>query len=167
VNAIDRAAYFDVHERPVEAAKAYEEAIRANCASLETYLNLAALYFVCQVGGYAAHHRLTEEFLNRAWNRFGQVLNEAEAKFGRDSEIAFWRRYVRFVVLGEDFSVQTAERIAKSGRSLIPYLHLVMWPGSTNYQGEAALLLESVRAGKTEKDRYIRSVLESVRSRRS
>jgi hypothetical protein len=99
VDAIDRAAYFDAHERPVDAAKAYEEAIRKNCASLETYLNLAALYLVCQVGGYAAHHRLAEEFLNQAWNRFGQVLNEAEAKFGRDSEIDFWRRYFRFMAL--------------------------------------------------------------------
>jgi esterase/lipase superfamily enzyme len=97
VDAIDRAAYFDAHERPVEAAKAYEEAIRKNCASLETYLNLAALYFVCQYGGYAAHHRLAEEFLNQAWNRFGQVLNEAEAKFGPDSEIDFWRHYFRFM----------------------------------------------------------------------
>lgn len=71
-------------------------------ADLETYINLAVLYFVYTDFGYIAHHDLSKEFVETAWNRVNELLSEAEAHFGRHPEIEFWMRYFRFVVLGEE-----------------------------------------------------------------
>jgi hypothetical protein len=44
---------------------------------------------------------LSPEFVNDAWDRAYELLDEAESRFGQQSEIIFWRHYFRFVVLGE------------------------------------------------------------------
>jgi hypothetical protein len=54
---------------------------------------------------------LSPEFLNDAWDRAYELLDEAESRFGQQSEIIFWRHYFRFVVLGEAPFIQTCQRL--------------------------------------------------------
>lgn len=154
------ALQFDAQDKPVEAANAYEEAIKEPDSELATYLNLAVLYFSCQDGGYSAHRCLSAEFLDYSWKRANQVLDEAESKFGQNDEIDFWRRYFRWRVLFEDEAIMESERFVRSD-SLIPYFYLVLTNNKEEYLLKAKKLFEQVAEGKTAKDRWIRSILKS------
>ena len=161
----EQAELFDKQEHPVEAAEAYEKAITESGADLETYLNLAVLYFVCTDGGYLAHHHLSDEFVSRAWERSIELLKDAESKFGWHSEIAFWQHYFPCARLGEPPFVDECEQLVKSNTSLVPYFYLftayLLASSSTEkYRKEAQQLLDLVKDGATEKRRYILSILE-------
>jgi hypothetical protein len=151
---------FDSEDRPIDAADAYEEAVKEADADLDLYMNLASLYFVCTDGGYASYHHLSNEFVNKAWERAMQLLDEAESRFGRNDEIEFWRRYFCFISLGEDESIMERERFTSS-RSLVPYFYLFLSGDGKDYYSEAQKLLEQVLNGNTAKERYIKSILES------
>jgi hypothetical protein len=153
------AVTLDAQDMPVDAAQAYEAAIAASDADFDTFMNLAVLYFVCVDGGYATHHGLSQEFINYAWERAYEVLDEAESKFGQQSEITFWRHYFRFVVLGEAPFIETGKYLLQSGTSLVPSFYLFTSPGGDPYRPQALQLLERVKEGKTAKQRYIRSIL--------
>jgi hypothetical protein len=156
----ETALELDAEDRPIEAANAYEEAVKETDAGFDLYMDLAVLYFVCTDGGYASHHHLSNEFVDRAWERAMQLLDEAESRFGSNDEVEFWRRYFCFISLGEDESIMERERFASS-KSLIPYFYLFLSGDGKAYYSEAQQLLEQVANGSTAKERYIKSILES------
>ncbi len=165
----DEAATFDAQDRPMEAAHAYEAAIAAGDADLETYLDLAVLYFECIDGGYMAHHRLPVDFLQTAWDGMLTTLDAAERRYGAHSEITFWRRYFRYIYIGGDpLTEEECQQLLATGETLVPTLFLFgSFAGLTNAQAEryrpqAAQLLSAVQAGVTARQRYIRSVLKSA-----
>lgn len=160
MSARQEAIMLDREDRPVEAAEAYERAIMENDASLDTFLNLAVLYFECTDGGYAAQHRLPNEFMRSSFERANDILTKAEARFGKHPEIDFWRYYFKYVVLGDEHFVDACRRLAQSSSSLVPYFYLFPRPGGLEYRREAEELLNQVREGLTAKDRYIRSILQ-------
>jgi hypothetical protein len=157
--AKEKALMLDAQDLPLDAAQAYEEAVAASDADFETFMNLAVLYFVCTDGGYAAHHNLSPEFVNDAWDRAYELLDEAESRFGTQAEIAFWRHYFRFVGLGEAPFIKTCQHLLASGDSLVPSFYLFTSPGGEPYRAQALKLLELIKAGTTAKQRYIRSIL--------
>ncbi|WP_152541373.1 hypothetical protein [Kallotenue papyrolyticum] len=161
------AASFDARDQPVEAAQAYEMAIASSEADLDTYINLAVLYFVCNDGGYAAHHKLSQSFLSVAWDRAFELLDEAELRFGEHPETSFWKLYFSFVLLGADPSFNACEQLTHGSRTLVPYFHLFSSPEGERYRQPAEKLLQLVSAGATAKERYIKSVLESTFRRRN
>ena len=77
MTAKQEAAAFDAKDRPVEAAAAYERAIISSEADLDTHINLAVLYFVCNDFGYASHHKLPDSFVVNAWDRAMVLLEQA------------------------------------------------------------------------------------------
>lgn len=151
---------FDVQVNPLEAAWAYEIAIKEKDADLELFLNLAVLYFECVDFGYAAYHHLSENFAAAAGDRAFDILSEAEERFGKHSEIDFWRLYFSLIYLGDKPSNDAWKELASKGDSLVPYLYLFASSGKVKYQEEAYKLLESVKDGATERKRYIKSILE-------
>lgn len=157
---------FDSQDQPIEAAQAYEAVIASSQADLTVYLDLAVLYFVCNDGGYAAHHHLSQSFLTMAWDRMFSVLGEAESRFEMDGAIAFWRRYFKRILLGEDFPFNECSELASSSKFLDP--HLFLYTSARDravreqQRAKAEELLASVRAGQTARERYIRSVLEAA-----
>lgn len=157
---LEQAAAFDAQDRPMEATQAYEKAMRVGEANLETYLNLAVLYFVCTDGGYLAHHNLSEEFIDAAWRRANELLDEAQSRFGSQAEIEFWRRYFSFIVLGEEPFVRECEKLVRSHSTLLPFFYLFTSPSGEKYLKQAQQLFEAVKDGATAKKRYVRSVLE-------
>ncbi|MDH3604508.1 MAG: hypothetical protein OEU26_33290 [Candidatus Tectomicrobia bacterium] len=155
----EEAMMLDAQDLPVDAAQVYEKVIAASDADFDTFMNLAVLYFVCVDGGYATHHGLSREFINDAWERAYELLDEAESRFGKQSEITFWRYYFRFVVLGEAPLIETCKDLLQSGSSLVPSFYLFTSPGGDLYRSQALQLLERVKEGTTAKQRYIRSIL--------
>lgn len=160
MNFKELAQRFDAQARPLEAAWAYEIAATEPGADLQTFLDLAVLYFECADLGYAAHHRLSEEFVAGAWDRAFDILNKAEERFGSHTEIEFWRLYFSFIY-SDDKEIEAAcGKLARRNDSLVPYLYLFSSSGKKQYLEEARQLLESVKDGSTERKRYIRSILE-------
>ncbi|HKX27166.1 MAG TPA: hypothetical protein VJ302_05690 [Blastocatellia bacterium] len=150
----------DREEKLIEAADAYEKAIIDPDADLELLINLAVLYFVCTDGGYLSSYHLSNEFVDHAWERATHLLDEAEARFGRDAEIDFWRRYFQFIRLGEDESIMEKEQL-RSSKSLIPYFYLFKAGDGEEYRAQAEKLHQLVADKSSAKKRYIKSVLES------
>lgn len=170
MNPKEAAALYDAEERPVEAIAAYEAATRQVDANIDSYINLAVLYFSCFDLGYAAYHKLPKEIFEHSLDHALELLDEAEQRFGRDPDVEFWRLYMRFIYL-EDSDEQAFYRLATTVDSLLPYLYLYAFtfdgpPGQGRhpevYRSQAEQLLELVKEGMTEKDRYIRSVLEAA-----
>jgi hypothetical protein len=153
---------FDAQEIPVEAAWAYEVAISAPKANLDLFLNLAVLYFECLDFGYASRHRLSEGFTSGAWDRAFDVLNKAEERFGRRTEIEFWRLYFSHIYSGEELTVSACKELTKGKDSLVPFMYLFTSSGKTLFLEEACQLFELVRDCTTERKRYIKSILDPL-----
>jgi hypothetical protein len=158
---LEKAILQDSKITPEPAALAYEEAIQDG-AGIDAFLNLAVLYFVCNDGGYAAHHYLSVEFLEVAWKRGFEVLHEAESRFGKQGEIEFWRIYFNFILLGGALEVEQCQLIAERDSILVPYFHLFSQQKGDRFLSQALDLLNMVRVGQTEKQRYIKSVIEAT-----
>lgn len=149
---------------PIETTDAYEEVVNSGMADLDTYVNLIVLYFVCQDGGFLVAHSLPTEFLNRAWVRTLELIEEAESRFNRPTEVSFWKRFIQFILLGQPFPTEECRQLALSGQSRVPYLYLYAFSDGKreSYRSNALELLEQVDKGQTAKERYIRSVLRAA-----
>jgi hypothetical protein len=154
----EEALRLDAQDVPVRAIAAYERYLAESPRDLDAYINLAVLYFECSDPGFAAAHEIPHAVLAASTEKAEALLNTAEERFGWRAEIEFWRKYVRFVALGDPPFYERAVELATAGESLVPYLHLA---GHGPYQEEARALLNAVASGRSTKDRYIRSVLES------
>lgn len=152
----------DAQEYPLEAAWAYEIAVQAPQAELDLFLNLAVLYFVCEDTGYNSYHRLNIDYVSAAYDRIPDILAAAENRFGKQTEIDFWRLYIP--EWGPPYQVpqvEQYEKLAHQGGSLMPYFRLYIDSNGTRYREKAKALLTQVQDGSTERKRYIKSVLES------
>jgi len=155
-----KALDLDAQELPIAASCAYEECIISSCADLEVYINLSVLYFVCTDLGYAAYHNLPSAFVTRAGDRAFELLDEAELKFGKHPEIDFWRNYFKFAMLGGQSFKSKCENIVESGVTQVPYFYLFAICKDNKYFKQAAKLFNAVKHRRTEKDRYIFSILK-------
>jgi hypothetical protein len=162
MTSLDEARDLDAADERVAAAKKYEEALRTGDDGLAALLDLAVLYFTLLDPGEAAAHHVGREFLDQAWERANELLREAEERFGRNSEIDFWRRYFAFIVLGEEPFVADCRRIANSDESLVPFFYLWSESGGDEYRKEAEALYKRVSAGRTARERYVRSMVAGV-----
>lgn len=164
----DKAAAFDAQDLPAEAAQAYEQAIAEGDADLDTYIDLAVLYFECNDEGYYAYHHLSDDFIERAWNRTFELLDEAESNFGKHAEIEFWRHFFRYIYGGGPEFIPLAEELAATGESLVPYFYLYAFNKRTThdvgegrkYFDKGRELYDLVKDDSTAKKRYITSVLD-------
>ena len=159
MSARELAHKLDHEERARDAVDAYEALIVSGEARLEDYLDLAVLYLQCGDGGFVAQHHLTQEFVDRAWERVAQVLDEAESRFGDHNEVAFWRLYKQDVV-GDEVQIDDVITLAQRGPSLVPYFFLFASDGGERYVDEARQLMD-ICHGRTTRERLIRSFLTS------
>jgi hypothetical protein len=160
MTAKGRAAYYEVHNDPVNAAEAHEEAIQNQDADLETYLNLAVVYFSCGDFGYASFHHLTDEFLIKAGQRYNEVLDEATARFGYNAEVGFWRLYFKWYWTNDPI-IDKCREIVESSNTLVPYFHLYAVTDDEQYYPYVVELLETVKDKTTRRKRYIWSIIDS------
>lgn len=164
VTFIELARIFDARERPLEAAWAYEIALAQGDMELDLVLDLAVLYFVCLDFGYATRHNLPEEFVSGAWTRAFQVLEVGNDRFGANTDLEFWKCYFSSVYVRDEGIEDLSARLLHNSDSLLPAAYLFL-AGEKEFEGQALELLESVKNGSTERERYIKSILEAELAR--
>ena len=162
MSATDKAKILDGEERPIEAANAYEAAIKRFDVDLETYLNLAVIYWVATDCGYFSFHQLPVDFVMKAERRARELLDEAERRFGDHNEIDFWCYYFDHISFSLVAKPDYCVKLARKGPSHIPYFHLFALTHDEEYREEARSLLEEVEPPTTERKRYVQSVLRSA-----
>jgi len=147
--------------KPVETAWAYEVAIRDPNAELCLFLNLAAIYFSANDVGYAAAHHLDVRFVDSAYYRSREVLEEAESRFGKHPEITAWLFHLDDRVLGQDSTPGAYEALSQQPNALLAQL---LGGATATYQGRRAALEESLTESGircTERGRYMASLLSA------
>ena len=100
---LEEARDLERQDRLVDAANAYEIAAQLEEAvfSIDDYLRVAVLYFVCSDFGYSSAKHLPEQFAGATYGKTKSWLARARVRFGDRPEIRFWELYCGFVVLGE------------------------------------------------------------------
>lgn len=90
----------------VKAAELYEGSIAAGVADKDIILNLSIIYWQACSFGFAAAHRLPESFVNKAEQRYRQLLADALSVYGNDASVVFWHRYIQALDFGEEFTAE-------------------------------------------------------------
>ena len=150
----------DAADRPVSAIEAYEEALASEDVELDAYLDLAVLYLECCDFGFAAHYKVPPELEASAYDKALEVLDRAELRFGRHSEITFWRHYLRMAVLGDALEADEVLKLVREDESLVPFLLLVGTPAASEHARRLEALLNQVGEGRTARQRLVKGILE-------
>ncbi len=153
--------HFDARDLPVEAAWAYELALREERIGFDAFANLAVLYFTCMDFGYAAAHKLEMEFVKAAHYRSRTVLDLAERRFGARGEIRFWRHYFDTSELGETYPEDMWLDVARLGDTDLPYIYLAVFVDSAAYRERAANAVGRFTDQNTARARLLRSLMGS------
>ena len=150
----------DAKELPIEAAWAYEIALSSTDVDHTHLLDLVAIYFSFQDLGFAAAHGVDPEVVDFCGQRIPVLLEEASKRFGRTAEIDAWKLYVREQV--EAANVEDAEYAALADEgSDLAIVRLQAALGSSIYRDRADALRSQLSKPRTERQRYLKSVLES------
>jgi len=159
MSALDAAKELDRLDDSFAAIQAYERALELGQGDKTTFVDLAVLYFTLLDPGVSAALKLDQHFLDTAWTRANNLLDTASDRFGNDSEIAFWKRYFVFIVLGADEFLDECGALADPGESLVPFFYLWAGTNGREFSDEARRLYVQVASGQTARERYIRSIL--------
>src|SRR5690606_986033 len=144
------AVQMDIDQKLEAAANAYEEIIKEADAPLDSFINLACLYWVSSQPGSSARG----EFYTRAGEQLYAVLDEAQERFGKQPEIVFWRLYFNQITLGEPtFLDQALDLVDQPNSSPIVYFYIYA-EGNDDYIPFVRRLYEDAQALKTTKNRY-------------
>lgn len=158
--AADRAGNLDM------AAAAYEAALAAGEKSLAGLLNLAMLYWQATDFGLSTARKLDPQFVNHAGRRFPLVLAEAQRAFPESTEVEFWKKYIPWADLGEEFPLdECRELLQRDPTTLVPAMHLFAQTKGVMYRIEALELLRQCQQEGTTRAQYVASVLKGVLKR--
>jgi len=149
--------------KPVEAAWAYEVAIRAPDASLDLFLNLVAIYYSANDFGYAAARDLDRTFADAAYYRAIEILDEATVRFRGHPEVATWRLLLEERVVGAEPEPGSYENLASHPQALLAPLLALEPPATTARLAEISRSLADPSLRETERGRYLASLLGSRR----
>lgn len=150
------------------AAAAYETALAAGEKSLAAMLNLAMLYWQATDFGLSTARKLTPEFVAHAGRRFPTVLAETQQAFPESTEVEFWKKYIPWADLGEEFPLdECRELLRRDPTTLVPAMYLFAQTKGAMYRTEALELLRQCQLEGTTRARYVASVLEGVLKRAS
>lgn len=111
----------DIERDYIKAIELYEEEIREGIASLDSYINLAVLYWLFAIDDFS--HGLPQDVVDK-WNiigyyRFPIIIGMGKKKFPMNAEILFWEKYLICVFNGESFPEETCTSY-DDGESLVP-----------------------------------------------
>jgi len=149
------------------AAAAYEASLAGDERTLTALLNLALLYWQATDFGLSTAKNLDPEFVAKAGERFPVVLAEAHRAFPESTEVQFWKKYIAWADLGEEFSLDECRKLLqRDPTTLVPAMYLFAQTRGDAYQEEALELLRQCQQEPTTKNRYVASVLAGVLKRK-
>jgi len=155
------ALQLDAQRDPLVAAWAYEIAITSDDAESDAFLNLALIYFQCADFGYATANLIPDAFANSCLTRAFEILTIVKDRIGDSTEIEFWTSYFSSVYFEEKGIQDKCRQLADKGDSLLPFTYLFV-AGESQYVSQARELLKIVRSGLTERERYIKSLIQGA-----
>ncbi len=135
MSKIDNARSSDDEGNIERAYELYLEAISEGEVEMGDYLNASFIAFIFQDFGVSSAKKIPDSLIDEAWKKMYELLDMCESKFGRQKEIDFWRSYYRLILEGQEENNERCQRYLSS--------------------------LNKINNPRTEKDRYINSVLES------
>ena len=125
-----------------EAAAAYEDILVREGPNVRVLLNLVLLYWQSTDFGLSSAKQLTPTFVARAGQRVPTLLAEANRAFPKSTEVQFWKRYIQWADLGEEFAVdECRELLLREPKVLVPVLHLFAQSRGLEHEQEALALL--------------------------
>lgn len=151
----------DINGNGIQASIHYElEIVNNPCASIETYSNLAFIYWQ-----FAAEYSVVGEIeLPKDWREIGavrypRVLEKGLLQHPRSLELHFWRSYFPYRHYFEEFTqmqcVRLIEEFGDDG-SLVPYFFLYLFD-EKRYAKEKYELIKKCKTKPTAKNLYILS----------
>ena len=148
--------------RVVDAMRAYEALVRAGQADEAAFVNLAFLYALTTDFGFATAHGLPLSFARECVERLDGLVATGLAHYPDSADLVIIRQYLPWAFWGAgeaDAIVSDLERIGAAGRSDL----IVLLPvGTEERLLRSQRLLEALEGDKTQKAKFIRSVLASV-----
>ncbi|MEO5906477.1 MAG: hypothetical protein ABIQ11_07115 [Saprospiraceae bacterium] len=155
----------EINKEYLEAVKYYEDEInnRSLSASLESYINLAFLYwcFAFELFEFNLPNNISEDWSSIGGKRYSKVLELGLNNYPNSVELNFWKRYFSHISFGEEFSAQDCRQlIEKYGntKSKVPYFFLYLFE-KDKYKEEKVELIDECNKEPTAKNLYIKSVL--------
>lgn len=154
----------EINKEYLEAVKYYEDEISDTTipASLESYINLAFLYwcFAFELFEFNNPNNIPENWSSIGGERYPKILELGLNNFPKSVELHFWKRYFSHISLGEEFSEQDCmQLLEKYGiESKVPYFFLYLFD-KNRYKEEIRELIDECNKLPTAKNLYIKSVL--------
>ena len=139
----------------------YEAAFSKNEGDVRDYINAAVLLFDIQDPGTIHHHDIPQDTVDAAFGKSLNFLEKAEKIFGPNPEIDFWKEYFAFALHGEPSFEDEARNMMEQGTD-IPCFYIISDASDLEMLEHCRNLLKEVKEGRTAKEHYIKSVLEST-----
>lgn len=140
----------------MEASWAYEVTLRSGEATLESSLNLVAIYLTFSDPGYFLTKAIDRRIADASYGRAMDVLEIAATLFGRQPELEFWRVHIRERVLGESLPNEVYERLAQSGATSA-FVALFVATERREFGREAGEVFRLSQSADTARKRYLLS----------
>ncbi len=153
----------EINKEYIEAVELYEKDIKKS-ASLESYINLAFLYwcFAFELFEFNIPNNISEKLSVIGGNRYSKILGLGLNNYPNSMELNFWKRYFSHISFGEEFSDNDCKQLIvkyRNDENIIPYFYLYLFD-KKKYETEKNKLLDECSVKPTAKNIYIRSIIE-------
>ncbi|WP_367916667.1 hypothetical protein [Leadbetterella sp. DM7] len=155
--AIDK----DINMEYNAAAVYYQKSIDENELYLDTYLNLAFLYWNFQDFGFFTYFNISEELRNIGYDKYSEIVEKGIQKFPDNLELHFWKKYFQHIICGEELSVKDCQGLIEKygdSESIVPYFFLYLFD-KVKYKKQRDELIEMAGKIPTAKNLYIKSLI--------
>lgn len=156
LNFKSAALAFDSESKPVAAAWAYEVALVGRAVDLEILLNLVSIYVSACDPGFSNAFGLDRKFVDLALVRAQALLRIADAERGPHGELAYWRTWIREMILGEQVQDSDYREIVALPEGEVGYLPLFLRSGDANDATMAREFVGGLGEPRTERVRFFK-----------
>lgn len=154
--AEDQAGHIEI------AARLYEDAVQRD-PDIEGLINLGVLYWCATDYGFWTGHGLTRNFVDRAGQRFPEILRQAADMFPSRPEPIFWSQYIAWADLGQSFPDENASNLIQQHPTYVePAFFLFSISQGAECAEQARQLLQRSKQSPTCRNRYVASVIEAT-----
>lgn len=157
------AAELDAAGDTVGAAWAYELAVAQDPREMELRLDLVALYVAASDTGFAAARHLDPRFVDVAYYRAKELLDDGLRLYPDHPELRAWRLHLDERVLGEPIDEEQLRALAGDPRARFARLLLYVSSGGREYLADAEATFRDAAARVTERQRYCMSYAPRLR----
>jgi hypothetical protein len=151
----------DIAQNLQLAASLYEEVLKLPDPPLAAFINLACLCWLA--GNEPILNPVDHNFFMYAGTRALTALDEAEARFGPQVEILFWRKYYAYISWGGDSFLDECLQWIEQAPDCLPlyfYAYIDIDTKREEYRPQLQQLYHAALAQRTTKNNYILSMIE-------